>query len=290
MIYIIGDSFTSGEEIADHLLPFWEGYRTQSDTCEKNIEYFDKLNKEVIKNPELEKIEMDFKKENRWPTVLGKLLNKEIINKGHTGKSISNMATVMAQDMCELLQKNQKPELIIVQLTSLHRFQLPGISLSNYPNTIWYTGHADYVQINPNAPRHSFENYETNDHLEKIKISKYLLLDDDDFFYDYLNNLLTMQLLAKLMTGKDLLLVSSIFDFSNEIESTEKKPKDSFIHKVYDLLDFRKKYEMFPSMKDIVDQNPNNCFFTRGWHVCHNTHKIFAENIAIILTEKKILS
>lgn len=293
MLYVIGDSFANGDEIADHLVPNWEGYRTKENpyaSQEKNIQYFKEYSEILRNDSELSLKFMKFQNENRWPTVLGKLLGKEVINRALSGKSIHNMSTMLVQDIAEMIRNNKKPELIIVQMTSLTRFQVPSI-LEKHKDIGWSNGHVDYIQINPgHINRKKYvDNSKSDDYFEKMKLYTYLFIEDINFFYGYLNELLTMQTIAKLVTGKDLVIVRSIFDFSREIEFVENNKQYKSLQNVYDLLDFKTKYYMFPSMSDIVDQNPTTCFNTRSWHVCHNTHKLFAENIAKILIDKQII-
>lgn len=284
MIYVIGDSFTEGIELADHLLPNWEGYKDGVNKLSYDVEYFRKLNEIVTKDIFLFELEKNFRESNRWPTVLSNLLNYEVVNKGHAGKSIFNMVTMTSQDMADYKRQGKHVDLIIVQLTSLHRFQVPAVSFE--PDG-WKQG--DYYQINPLMSRQQAEVFKANSYLDEYKKARYLLCDDNDFFYDYLNQILLLQTIAKFYTGKDVLIVRSIFDFTNEMNYAKLSDKTSLLYKLYELTEFEKFYHQVPSMMDIVRNNPGKYFLTRNDHVCHNTHKEFANLLADFIRNKKLI-
>lgn len=303
MIYVIGDSFANGDEIGDFLLPNWTGYKTKNNPLnddKKNKLYHIQVG-ELLKNDIIlrEKIN-DFVNQNRWPTLLGKYLNKPVINKAYSGKSIYNMSTVLVQDMLKIIGNNQKIDLIIVQLTSLHRFQLPGLGITDVDSSVFKKENMEFLQLNPgvnsrNSIRSDTNNIDKNlDYTSNIKKYMYLLLGDQNFFYGYLHQLLNMQLIAKMITGKNLVILRSVFDFSKEINFVEHIIKNKLLEfnaliEVYNLLDFKTKHYMFPSMSDIVTDNSDSCLQTRGFHLCYNTHKMFAAKIADMLVEKKFI-
>jgi len=267
MIYVTGDSFCWGDEIADYIVPEWPGYNGQSSPENQNI--WNRSRTIFLHQHKEEHDEIRLK--NRWSTLLGNHLGMNVINSSFSGKSIHNMLTCMMHD----LPKLNNVQYVIVQLTGLYRFQVPCVT--EIENIQFQKG---YAQINPLADTNHVDEIKQ---ISKLRIS---LNKDIDFLYDYLSTIYLMQLLVKQFTKNNLIILDSIFltEYGNILKIIEEEKDDPNIANLLKLTNFVNEVNKFPTMNDIYINNKNICNMTPSRHFCINTHKIFAEQIA-----KKIL-
>jgi hypothetical protein len=294
MIYVIGDSFTWGDELSDFIVPGWPGFkdtvisgsRAEIDWLENRHTYFINSSEEVRKEHELLRLS------NRWPSILQKKLNVEVINSGLCGKSTAGMVTRAVSDLTKIVNENKKVSLIIVQLTAISRYQIPCIS-DDYDYSGWYQH--GYFQVNQ-----ALDDYNKRTLPEKLyKFNEYkTIMDrDPDIVYEFLNNISKLQLIAKLATNKKLVIVDSMFRDSNSgvitiaNNETFTKQHTSAGKLYFNLLsetNIVNEMNRYPSMSDIVNMD-SKCKIALGGHVCMETHRIFGELIAQRIIEDGLL-
>lgn len=260
MIYITGDSFAYGDELGDHLLPGFPGYQGEADP--KSIQ---RWNMERSNNNE-------FRLDHRWSTVLGKLLEEDIVNKSLPGKSIHGMVTNISLDL-ELIKKSK---MVFVQITGLHRFQIPYFKTEEGG---WIQ--ENYVQINTLIDD---SNFFRKSQLNQFSKMRFLLNNDQEFLYDYLNQILLIQQLVK-SSGAQLFLLDSIFLAScgDILSLIDRFQHDNIIADMLAKTNFKEEITRFPSMWDIYNANKSLCKEMPAGHYCSNTHKLFAEKIYELL-------
>lgn len=276
MIYVIGDSFAWGDEVADHILPNFWGYKDQL----SDNQIASRSAQLGILRPDgnhpLADAWDNFRIENRWSNLLAKHFGTDVVNRGENGKSIHGMVTTLSQDFETL----KNADLVIVQLTGLHRFQIPYVT--DDPDAFVQEG---YAQLNPLV-------HLTFRKQVYFEIGKLRLADttERDFLYDYLNCILLIRQLVKSATNTEVLLVDSLFlrecgNLEWHLNNNETNP---YIKKMLDLTDFKNKIYTFPSMADIYNQNRNTCHTMVSGHYCHNTHRLFAQSLYDIIIRENM--
>lgn len=263
MIYITGDSFTFGDELGEDLHPNFPGY-----TGEGNPETIRRWSMSRPSNQDIN----EYRIANRWSSVLGNLLGEEIVNKSNPGKSIHGMVTNISLDL-DIVQKSK---IIFVQITGLHRFQLPYFKVGEGG---WVQ--ENYLQINPLM---SNDNIFQDSKLNQFSKTKFLLNDDKEFLFDYLNQILLIQQLVNGV-GSKLFIVDSVFLSScgNILSLLDSLHDDNAINDMLIKTNFREEVTKFPSMWDIYNSNKSICKMMPCGHYCVNTHKLFAEKIYELL-------
>lgn len=294
MIYVIGDSFTWGDELSDFIVPNWPGFKNtviagspiETEWMQNRYSYLINSPEEVQKEHELLRLN------NRWSSILQKKLNVEVVNSGLPGKSTAGMVTSAVRDLTRIVNENKKISLVIVQLTSISRYQIPCIS-DEYDHSLWYQN--GYMQVNPwlvdyNKHTLSEKLYKFNEYKTSIDL-------DPESVYEFMNNIAKLQLIAKLATTKKLVIVDSTFRESNAgvIASANKevstKQYVTANKSYFDLLsetNVVNEMNRYPSMYDIVNMD-SKCKMTVGGHVCMETHRIFGELIAQKIIEDGLL-
>jgi hypothetical protein len=120
MIYVLGDSFSSGSELADHLYPSWPGHKDPSTNharyqawCRrpdaiKESQYLDATHSDdVIFNLE---------KQLSWPGQLAEITRHPVINQSIAKSGPSYWPYKLARDLVEI-----KPDTVILQFSSIDR-------------------------------------------------------------------------------------------------------------------------------------------------------------------------
>lgn len=268
MIYVVGDSFSWGDEIADYILPNWPGYLDEVNTTTNKEWGLFRTNNISGYEEEHNKIRLA----NRWSTLLGQHLNMEVVNTGECGKSIHGMLTCLSHD----LHKLSNVKMVVVQLTGLHRFQIPLTTEQDYGFI-----QKGYGQVNPLV----FCNFKQPEVIEISKL-RIQLNNDADFLYDYLNTILLMQQIIQSLTKTKLIILDSIFltsfgEIANIIEI--EKNTNERVKQVLEMTDFENQVKRFPSMWDVYLKNQATCKRTIAGHLCINTHRLFAQEIANLL-------
>jgi hypothetical protein len=120
MIYVLGDSFSTGAELSDHLIPSWPGHKsTETDHVAYQKWYNDPATQKEIDDIENRAgLEIFFNNQQAlsWPGQLAKITGIEVINQSVSGSGPSYWPYKLAQDLNEY-----SPDTVILQFTSFDR-------------------------------------------------------------------------------------------------------------------------------------------------------------------------
>lgn len=118
MIYVNGDSFTSGVGLSDHeFVPDFEKYNIDN----ISINDYVAIRQSLLSNYDKYTAYKKRNKELSWPALMGKILGTEVINAGERGSSMSSILYRTLLDITKLQMKGITPERVIIMLTSPNR-------------------------------------------------------------------------------------------------------------------------------------------------------------------------
>lgn len=185
------------------------------------------------------------------------------------------MLTNISQDLDLVTQA----QIVIVQLTGVHRFQIPWIR--EHQESAWQQ--QGFLQINPLLADSGIFTLPLLNQFSKLRFQ---LNQELEFLYDYLSHVLLIQQLTAQSKAR-LLFVDSVFltaygDIRSLIAKAQDHPhlRDLLIKTQFHIEALR-----FPSMWDILTKNSEICREMPGGHVCAQTHRLFAEEIYRLLRE-----
>ena len=120
MIYVLGDSSSSGTELADHLISNWPGHKS---TKTDHVAYRKWVN-DPARQKEIDKIENragyeifdQIQTTQSWPGQLAEITGIEVINQAIAQSGPSYWPYRLTQDL-----KKYSPDTVILQFTSLDR-------------------------------------------------------------------------------------------------------------------------------------------------------------------------
>ena len=120
MIYVLGDSFGSGTELADHLYPSWPGHK---DTVPNHARYraWGKRSTAEKESQELyntlgANVFPDLESKLSWPGQLAEITQQTVINRSAPRSGPSYWPYKLARDLVEI-----KPDTVILQFSSIDR-------------------------------------------------------------------------------------------------------------------------------------------------------------------------
>lgn len=197
MIYVLGDSSSSGTELADHLIPSWPGHKS---TRVDHVAY-----KKWITDPatqqEIDDLEdrvgfelfVQIEKTQSWPGQLAEITGIEVINQAIARSGPSYWPYRLTQDL-----KKYSPDVVILQFTSLDR---EVVFTANSTNTVQPT----FVTAG-SLPASGPE----TDYFVNLK----LIEDSVANFYKFLVTVAISQAICRSHGIKNIHVVSA-FDFAN---------------------------------------------------------------------------
>jgi len=198
MIYVNGDSFASGSEIVDHLLPGWPGYHLTGShlasdadqNWDKNritagIEYFGSYQNFMAEE-----------KRHSWPSQIKKIdPDLEIINNSFPGSSITGILNRTIVDLLRY-QTERKIDTVFIQITGPYRFEFYNSDLAN--KTFIREQSAGWLEKLPNED-------------EKEIAKRYLkLYKDEDWAIKYLYTMTSLRHAVKNIAGVEPIFLSSM--------------------------------------------------------------------------------
>lgn len=219
LIYCNGDSYTAGNELADDLFPNWPGYskafplKTDTNFLKIKEKYLEKFvdYDELISNSYIENIKFhDFaskpsfvklygnieiiERSRAWPAWLERLDNSiKTINQAKGGAGIAGICQRTILDLIELKSKKKSVDLVILQLTSLSRYEI-------YDET-----HSDFMYETPIEIGSNLPNKDRK--IFQLLLEKY---NDFNFLIKYLYNLCLIVESINSITGKYPILIDSV--------------------------------------------------------------------------------
>lgn len=140
IIYCNGDSFTSGVDLADYLLPGGTPTSPRAlGQVPSDVELVREWHKNTYdtshqlgKSRQIKMAQIQYEEFNRaWPNKLHKLSGYPVINNAQSGSSMDRIARTTVSDLISL--KEEHANIIsIIGLTGIDRSELPSIHKSNY--------------------------------------------------------------------------------------------------------------------------------------------------------------
>jgi hypothetical protein len=197
MIYVLGDSFSSGTELADHLIPSWPGHKsTRVDHVAYQKWITDPATQQEIDDIEdragLEMFDK-IQKTLSWPGQLSEITGIKVINQSFASSGPSYWPYRLAQDL-----QYYSPHTVILQFTSIDREVL---FTSSPPNQI----HPKFVTASL-VPKSGPE----TDYFVNLK----LIEDSAANFYKFLVTVAISQAICRSHGIKNIHVVST-FNFAN---------------------------------------------------------------------------
>jgi len=283
VIYVNGDSFTEGCDLADHMTTSFKKYYSLHEILTEDLEtreasqkaaaeqkfnfYRDPANLELCRQME------QFKIDNRWTSTLSKELNRPVFNvSSHGGSSMYAIIYRTMVDLNKLQKQGYTITDVIIQVTSPSRYSFfsntkdyeePQFLVNDYYyhiKTADFTANSELFNL-----IHSLESY-------------------DMAQYRWLHDMCMFKYAIASITNARLILVDSVFyrsnlkgikDFQFNTSPLLNKNIDDY------LLNFKKQLddEIELSMIECVDLNDSNTM-TNSLHFTTKIHDIFAKKIA----------
>lgn len=248
IIYVNGDSFTSGSELADHLIPGWPGFSKdiQNKKSSKLIEKFIKKKDNVvnlyvresdIQNnvqplkffPEqvagtklFREIQETAERKSAWPNLLTYLNSSiEVINNSRGGAGITGICQRSVADLYNLKKQGKIPDIVFIQLTSTARQEIYSINSDAFMYEMPLTEDAFYF-------------FDEHKDIAKSFIKAY---GNEQFLFKYLYAMGLLNESVKSLTGRYPIFLDSLFlyqirsdidDFQNFIDNIS---KDNILNK-----------------------------------------------------------
>jgi hypothetical protein len=269
-ICTIGDSFTAGDEIADFMLPGFSGHVINGEWTQEHTEWnktkfhvYARIDEDLRNKHDL------FRKENRWSSIMSTELAATVDCLSSNGKSIYNYVT----ELIEYLDAGNNPDLVVIQLTSFDRYQLYCNIDDSHP---MYNIHG-YFQFTLGMDREFAKNVYPSS-LIKIMDNMLILQSTEDTLCAYLHAIKELQYIVKLKTGKNLIIVDSIFKKS--IKEVIENSNNEKLHKLITILDL----DNMLSMQDVFNETTDT-YMHAGNHYCFNTHKLFGLRLANLINK-----
>ena len=120
MIYVLGDSFSTGAELSDHLIPSWPGHNSTETDHVAYQKWFDDpaTQKEIDDIEDRDGFEILFNTQQSlsWSGQLAEVTGRKVINQSAAGSGPSYWPYKLSQDL-----KEYSPDTVILQFTSIDR-------------------------------------------------------------------------------------------------------------------------------------------------------------------------
>lgn len=285
VVYVNGDSFTEGVELADDMFPFYN--RTYSlrqvrdckdDTISKDQHESINLKQHFLKDNHSFRYDLNKAQlERRWTTRLDQLLDKKVINmSSQGGSSMYSIAFRTVADIHYLMKKGYIITDAIIQLTSPYRvsaFADTGVEDEPLANEFELRS---YNLLSANV-------FNPNKKLESFATSFFNLETAAFNIYRWLHELFTLKhTLENMCPNIRVIFVDSVFykntlwPTGTDFETLLNLKRREHNH----ILDFRKEFEenLELSMLDLVILDES--VLTSGLHLTQEVHDRFAFALA----------
>jgi hypothetical protein len=263
-IYCNGDSFTAGEELLDHILIGWPGYRTTGSILVKDADHQWKDVRRKKGSIAYGSIEyyLEKQKEQSWAGQLNKINNSiSVINGAIGGSSIIGIANRTIADLTK--HRDKKFDFVFIQLTSPNRLGFYNSALSE----TYFMTESPIGHIEKFAPP------------EKEIAKKYVLCySDKEFAIQYLYTVVGLKHAIYGLTGQYPIFLSSHKIWENYITSPLLKDEKLSNNEIIKILIEDSGILDIPDdniMEDV--QIKNNFLHTPGLHFEPRCHEEFAK-------------
>ena len=267
-IYVNGDSYTSGTELTDCILPGFPGYSTTGSPIVKEVSKETKTwcaHKYPVAIKYFGSIENYYRIEKNlaWPAELGKLDPSLFVSNG--SKNGASMTGIAHRTVADLLMNKAQGiafDRVFIQLTGCNRFEIYDINIPQQKFIV--DKQVGWIDTLPEK---------TQRELGKSYVAQY---KDADYAVKFLYNLCTLKQAVKGLTGQEPIILSSLFFFTNNVITPLKDNTDPLIQtllKESGILDIADEDCMMTVHKD------NNFLYLPVSHFEHRTHQAYAKII-----------
>jgi hypothetical protein len=264
-IYVNGDSFASGAELADISLPGFLGYRQLTKNLElskKEIEWGENRARVGAIHYGSYENYISAGKALSWSAELTKINPSIIVQNGsREGASMVGITHRTVADLLLAKEKNILFDYVFIQLTSCSRFEIYNV---DRPDTHFITDrHLSWISSLSKTEKDLATNY----------VAQY---KDADFAIKFLYNLCTLKNSIKGLIGIDPIIVSPAYRFTEEVLLALKENTNPVILNLIresGMLDIP--IECY--MSTVQKQNNHN--FLPCLHYEQKTHRAYAEII-----------
>jgi len=269
-IYVNGDSFTSGYELADSVLPGAPPLKLGrehicrfNDLTDKEKKWaHDRYPTGIKFYGSIENFE-NAEKSLAWPAELSRINSKiQVQNGAKFGSSMTGIAHRTLSDLTLSITAGINFDLVFIQLTSPSRIEIYDATQS----------HNKFIYDRPLSWVESFDT-ESKRNLGNSYIGQYTTID---FAIKFLYNLCTLKYAIKGLTGVSPIFLSATSYFTDDVVAPIINIKDSILQnllKESGILDIPTKCCMS------TVHNLNDFAFTSGGHFEHRSHQAYARVI-----------
>lgn len=294
IIYVNGDSFTAGSDLADYLLPGYPEEITLNDMVNNHdtnrINSYTEWKREQQKKKIVNfKYLSDIETSNRWSNKLSMIINKPVLNKSHPGSDNFSIFARTCSDIEKLRASGTTVSKIIIQITGFMRYSY--IRSAEYSSgdvfkldirTLHRLELADGFFFRHLMPMYMGSSIITKAENEFLKRSLYeeVVYGDQPQSSKLIGHLLNLKMFkdaVRGVSGVDPIIVDSLFmktylHYTYSAKYLENK--DSYVYKLFENVFSDQLMTMF----DIPDFYEKS--ITCGGHFNAKVHEKFAEKIA----------
>lgn len=276
IFYFNGDSFVSGVELADHLLPNHPGYIKFDDQIKKN-EAKKWIKKTYDSSHEYGKLRhlkykeiADTEFESCFPNILSKKYGINIINRALGGSSNDRIIRTTLNDLIKLLEHKEEVTAII-GTTSINRFEIP-----NYEDS-WYADYHGEIKVWNCISGHY--------HMDNRELAQPLI----EYHIKYEKNYHQL-----VRFYKEVILLQSFCQSNNiklywleTLENISKIQVENNYKNIEDLINFKKQanFKYTFSMYEIVEKNKHEEVLCPSGHYSPLIHNLIADEIYNFIKE-----
>jgi hypothetical protein len=259
IIYCNGDSFISGHDLGDDILPKFPGYypaSQKSKTSNNNSWYISTYN-DRIRNSEVIEKTIKLEKERSFSGLLSSIYEYKVVNNAMPGVSIDRIARTTIKDLIQL--KNNHKELIaIIGVTDIARTEVPGIT-------------STWESIAPNFTS-------TNDVFDSLLRFKVEHEKNYHALVKFYKNAILIQDFCKINNIK-LFWVHTIGEKISELQIESKYNLEEDLKNFKDYLNM----EYILNMETLAIESKYHDVWCPGGHYSPTMHEIFANEINKII-------
>jgi hypothetical protein len=263
-IYVNGDSFTAGDGLADtETFPdIYPGHHTMGEPLDRV--WCDKRHSMVDNDMDLWTLSRNNNQKYVWSTILGELINANVVNNAVGGSCMLGIATRTIADLESLKSRADLPDYVFIGLTNTERlgwYHEPDI---HDPNKI-------YNWVKSSIPGFYYRGYESKH--KKLFETIWTTLSDEEFLIDFLKECLLIKNYVKRRIGRDPIFLNTTYQFW-QYKETINNSKNQWLRMLwFDLLEFDKLNDKWFN-KGAFDH------MTACGHVLPDVHANYARDLA----------
>lgn len=285
IIYVNGDSFAQGCDIADHLypnfkknyslnellsIPFKQAIENQRSLIHTRTQY-------QINNPGSNLEFLEYERQHRWSSKLEQILNRPVVNiSSHGGSSMYAIAYRTIADVIALQNDGYNITDVIIQITSGGRHSIfKNTDLHEEPSGTRHHRHGKYNILSTNLTRANNEKYQGL--AEQLAIHEHIDFNE----YRALHDLLMLKSALISLTGARIIFVDSVFYRKTLGKDVFFKFENCQLGNNNHVLKFKKQLDndIELSMLECIDPDEPDTM-TVGMHFTAKVHELFANKIA----------